>query len=83
MSPIYVYECKVCGSAVERIQGIDGESPVCECGAGMVKKPTRPAIIRVLGQGGYPVRSKRYKEGYSAEYLQDIGVEKVGMREKS
>ena len=73
---------------VERIQGMDGESPVCECGAGMVKKPTRPAMVTIR-DGVTPRRSKGYIEGYSKEYLNSLGIdrdehlEKAGKREKS
>ena len=70
--PVYEYECE-CGNEVELIQGIDYASPKCKkCGAGMARKPTRPASIRVLSKGGHPARSKGYKEGYSKEYLKSL-----------
>jgi putative FmdB family regulatory protein len=71
--PYYSFECPECLTQIDRIQGIDMESPKCDkCGAGMVKKPTCPAIIRIIGKGKYPVRSQAYKEGYSKEYLRDV-----------
>lgn len=71
--PVYIYECKQCGIEVEAVQSIEAGAPKCEtCGVGMTKKPTHPAIIKVVGQGGYPTRSKGYKEGYSKEYLKSL-----------
>ena len=49
-------------------------NPDCDkCGGRTVKKITSPAVIKVMGPGHIPVRSKGYKEGYSKEYLRDVG----------
>jgi len=69
--PIFEYRCE-CGYEAMEVQMIGEESPKCEkCGGDMIKKVSSPAIIRFKGDGGYPVRSKGYKEGYSKEYLKD------------
>ncbi len=71
--PIYEYSCDKCGLSKEVIQKIGEEAPDCpKCGGGMIKKPSSPAIVRIFGEGGYPIRSKGYKEGYSKEYLKDV-----------
>ncbi len=71
--PVYLYGCE-CGKEIEIVQGIGEKAPLCpDCGVGMIKKPTHPAIIKVIGQGGYPTRSKGYKEDYSKEYLKSLG----------
>ena len=70
--PIYEYSCG-CGCEITKLQMIGAESPKCPtCGVSMNRKPTRPAIVRVLEKGGYPVRSKGYKKDYSKEYLKDV-----------
>ena len=69
--PIYRYRC--CWREIEVIQGIDKDTPLCpNCGSKMKKLPTLPAIVRITGMGGSPIRSKGYKEGYSKEYLKSI-----------
>lgn len=74
--PIYEYRCNKCECEITELQEIGKEAPKClKCGVRMTKKPTHPAIIRVFS-GGYPVRSKGYKEGYSKEVLRDVGIEK-------
>ena len=70
--PIYRLRC--CGNEVEVVQGIDKDTPECpQCGAEMKKLPTSPAIITMRGAGGTRTYSKGYKEGYSKEYLKDVG----------
>ena len=60
------------------MQPIGAEAPECEkCGAGMVKRPTRPAII-VMRDGMTPLRSKGYKEGYAKEYRKSLPYETGG-----
>ena len=69
--PVYDYFCK-CGCEKTEIQAIGAEPPKCPtCGGDMNKKVSSPAIVRFLWDGGYPVRSKGYKNGYSKEYLKD------------
>ncbi len=70
--PIYDYECIECKKEYECFHSIDGEAPRCKCGGEMVKKPSSPAIIRVLGSGKYPRRSEGYKRDYSKDYLKSI-----------
>lgn len=70
--PIYQFRC--CGKDIEVIQGLNEDGPLCpNCGAEMKRLPTFPAIIEIKGTGGVPARSKGYKQGYSAEYLESIG----------
>ncbi len=72
MSPVYIYECKHCGVEREEIRSMEGDTPRCSrCEGDMTKKLTPPAIIKVINSGGYPVRSRGYKDGYSKEYLKD------------
>jgi len=72
--PLYEYRCPNCNSEKELLQGMESkEGILCDkCGVGMIKKPTCPAIIKISGIGGYPIRSKGYKESYSQEYLKDV-----------
>ena len=71
--PLYIYKCDKCVLELEKVQGINGEAPHCpNCGAEMHKKPTFPVMVKTKGMGGYPIRSKGYKEGYSKEYLKDV-----------
>ena len=70
--PLYIYQCDKCVLEIEKVQEINKKAPCCpNCGAEMHKKPTLPAMVKIKGTGGYPIRSKGYKEGYSKEYLKD------------
>lgn len=66
--PLYEYKCEECGNKTEVIQGIAEGIPFC-CGKPMTKLPTYPAMIKMKGAGGIPIRSEGYKKGYSQEYL--------------
>ena len=68
---IYDCRCDKCGKTVEILQLGEEKSPVC-CERAMRKLMSTPALIKIQGTGGTPIRSKGYKEGYSAEYLKDI-----------
>lgn len=77
--PIYEFMCENCGFQDEKLQKIGEETPQCpKCGVGLIKKLTYPALVKVKGTGGYLVRSKGYKEGYSREYLKDNPPEAQG-----
>ncbi len=70
--PVYQFKCE-CGNKTETIQPLDWQPPKCEkCGAVMVKELTAPTLIQIKHKGGYPIRSKGYKEGYSKEVLRDV-----------
>ena len=44
--------------------------PKCDLGS-----HTPPFLIKVRNSGGYVMRSRGYKEGYSKDYLKDIPSE--------
>ena len=72
--PIYILECVRSKNKVELIQGMDEANPDCkECGGRMEKKITSPSIITFMRPGHIPERSRSYREGYSKEYLKDVG----------
>lgn len=60
--PIYEFECK-CGNKLEIIQAIGTDSPTCSnCGGGMAKMPSAPAMVKMAGAYGSPAERK-WNEG--------------------
>ena len=56
--PIYEFSCDRCKLVIDIIQNIGGIAPDCpNCGVGMTKKPTCPAMVKIKGKG-YPSRRK-------------------------
>lgn len=58
--PIYAYQCEVCKGTQDRILPIGSNAPLC-CGVEMSRQPTYPAMVKVIGEGGYPSRRKFLK----------------------
>jgi putative FmdB family regulatory protein len=62
--PLYVLKCDACILEIEKIQGINEESPDCpECGGAMRKKFSPIAMFKMKGLGGYPSLRKAYQAG--------------------
>jgi len=55
--PIYLFSCGECNKRLELVLPMDAEAPVC-CGEPMGKLPTFPAMVKIMGEGGYPSRRK-------------------------
>lgn len=58
--PIYEFQCGKCKVILEKILPMDAEAPLC-CDAPMSRRPTFPAMVKVIGMGGYPSRRKYMK----------------------
>ena len=58
MSPLYDYYCNRCKGIKEILQRSNRDTPPKCCGIPMRKLPTFPAMVKIMGEGGYPSRRK-------------------------
>jgi len=58
--PIYKFECGECKGIIEKLMPMNGETPQC-CGVPMSRMPAFPALVLMMGEGGYPSRRKFLK----------------------
>ena len=58
--PLYEYQCDICGNKTTVMQNIHGDSPQC-CDGKMRRLISYPAMVKIMGAGGYPSRRKFLK----------------------